>query len=107
MRVCIVLGCWGREDNNFISCSSVKNCILDITKNTTRNIDIADYLDKNFSLFDKPLYTNVHTVLWNLQEKFSELGNPVFQEKYFRQMEDFCITHKKCGVYLKLELKEV
>jgi hypothetical protein len=104
MRLILNLGCWGREDLGFTSCSAVVNPILDLTLNSKRNTDIADYLDKVYGLFDKPLYNNVHTALWNIQDKFSSKGDLVFNEKVFKLIEAFCIEHKKCGVYLKLDL---
>jgi hypothetical protein len=102
MKVELVLGCWGREQDNFYSCSGASNVILDITKNTERNILIAEFLDKVYNIFEKPLYSNVHTALWKIQDQFSEVGRPVFNDKLFKHIEEFCITHKKCGVYLKL-----
>lgn len=106
MKIMLILGCWGRERVGFIACPSIFNEILDLTKNSERNIKIKDYLDSHFKLFDRPLYNNVHTAVWNIQEKFSEKGNSVFPEEKFRYIEEFCIDHAKCGLYLRLELKE-
>lgn len=106
MRVELILGCWGREKDNFSSCSGTKNVILDITKNTEKNVLIAEFLDKVYGLFDKPLYSNVHTALWSLQDKFSEIGKPIFPVNLFKQIEEFCILHKKCGVYLRLNVQD-
>jgi len=106
MKIMLVLGCWGREEEGFCSCSGVKNCIRDLTKQTEKNKAIADYLDSNFRMFDKPLYNNVHTALWNVQDKFSEKGKPIFKESVFKRMEEFCKIHVKCGTFLRLELIE-
>lgn len=106
MNIVLVLGCWGRIDDNFCSCSSVKNNILDLSKNSARNIQIIDYLDKVYHLFDRPLYNNIHTALFNIQDKFSDVVDKVFPENMFKRMEDFCLTHYKCGLYLRLELIE-
>lgn len=106
MRVFLVLGCWGREYDGFKICGGVSNSILDITKNSERNVAIAQYLDSHFKLFDKPLYNNVHTAIWNIQDKFSTKGKPVFQDIVFRSMEEFCVVHSKCGLFLRLELEE-
>ena len=105
MKVELILGCWGREQNNFSCCSGTSNVILDITKNTEKNVAIAEFLDKVYNLFDKPLYSNAHTAIWNIQDKFSTKGKPVFQDQFFKQMEEFCILHKKCGVYLRLNMQ--
>ncbi len=106
MKIVLILGCWGREREGFVACPSISNEILDLTKNSQRNVKIKDYLDSHFKLFDRPLYNNVHTAVWNVQEKFSEKGNPVIPEVKFRYIEEFCIEHAKCGLYLRLELKE-
>ncbi|MFA5048389.1 MAG: hypothetical protein WC516_05210 [Patescibacteria group bacterium] len=106
MNVILCIGCWGRIEEEFCSCSGINNKILDLSKDTDRNIQIANYLDTIYRLFDKPLYNNVHTAVWNIQEKFSEKGKPVFKETLFKRIEDFCIMHAKCGLYLRLELKE-
>lgn len=106
MKITLILGCWGRNEDGFITCNAVSNKILDLTKETPRNADISNYLDSHLKLFDKPLYSNVHTAIWNIQEKFSLLEKPVFNEKLFRKMEEFCIVHAKCGVFLRLELEE-
>jgi len=107
MKIVLILGCWGRERDGFISCSGISNEILDLTKNSSINVKIKDYLDSNFRLFDRPLYNNVHTAIWNVQDKFSEIGKPVIQKIKFKYMEEFCVDHARCGLYLRLELKEV
>jgi len=106
MKVILMLGCWGREDFGLKKCSGVENEILDITKNSERNVEMAQYLDSHYKLFDKPLYSNIHTAIFNLQDKFSIKGKPVFEEKFFKMIEEFCIMHRKCGLYLRLDLIE-
>lgn len=106
MKILLVLGCWGREQDGFVMCGGIINRIYDLTKGSERNVSIADYLDTNFKIFDKPIYNNVHTVLWNIQDKFSVKGDSVFKEKTFKQLEEFCILHRKCGLYLRLDLIE-
>lgn len=106
MKIALILGCWGREKDDFVSCSGIANEILDLTDNSKRNVKIKDYLDSHFKLFDRPLYNNVHTAVWNVQERFSEKGDPVIPEIKFRYIEEFCIEHAKCGLFLRLELKE-
>jgi hypothetical protein len=106
MKIVLILGCWGREKEGFTSCPGIVNEILDLTKNGAREVKIKDYLDSHFKLFDRPLYNNVHTAIWNVQEKFSEKGNPVIPEIKFRYIEEFCIDHARCGLFLRLELRE-
>ena len=92
MKIILVLGCWGRVEDDFTTCGSVSNQILNLTKDSSRNADISTYLDSNFKLFDKPIYSNIHTAIWNIQEKFSIRGKPVFDERVFRRMEEFCVV---------------
>lgn len=106
MKIILILGCWGRNENGFVICDGVSNQILDLTDNSGRNEDISNYLDSHFKLFDKPLYSNVHTAIWNIQEKFSIKGKPVFEKRAFSWMEEFCLMHAKCGLFLRLELIE-
>lgn len=106
MNIILCVGCWGRTEDGFCSCNGINNRILDLSKNTERNVKIIDHLDTIYKLFDKPLYNNVHTAVWNIQEKYSEKGKPVFRESLFKRIEEFCIMHAKCGLYLRLEIKE-
>jgi len=106
MKVCLVLGCWGRKHDDFQVCRGVENEVLDITDHTERNTAIAKHLDEVYHLYDRPLYTNVHTALFSLQENFSQRGKPVFPKEYFEHMEGFCVIHAKCGLFLRLRLKE-
>lgn len=106
MKLLLILGCWGRKQKEFVCCPGVVNEILDLSKNSSLNIKIKNYLDTNFRMFDRPLYNNVHTAIWNVQDKFSEKGKPVIKEDMFRYIEEFCIDHAKCGLFLRLELRE-
>jgi len=106
MNIVLYLGCWGRKDEGLVLCSGISNPILDITDATEMNAEIVNYLDKNLQMFDRPLYNNVHTAVFNIQSKFSMAGNPVFKDKYFKLLEQFCIQHKSCGLFLRLVLVE-
>lgn len=106
MKAILVLGCWGQKEGHITLCNGIKNDILDITSSTEQNISIGQYLDNVYKLCEKPIYKNIHTALWNIQEKFSLVGKPVFNDKFFKQLEDFCIRHNRCGLYLSLELRE-
>jgi hypothetical protein len=106
MRICLVLGCWGRKHDNFQVCCGVENEILDLTDNSERNTAISKRLDDVYRLFDRPLYNNVHTAIFNLQDNFSQQGQPLFSKEFFIQLEGFCIMHTKCGLFLRLRLKE-
>ena len=101
-----MLGCWGQELEGLVFCPSIKNVILDITEKTERNKIISDYLDSNFNLFDKPLYYNVHTAVYGLNGILDNQIEKLFSENLFKCIEGFCIVHAKCGLFLRLELKE-
>ena len=102
----LILGCWGLENKDFIICPGVENEILDLSKDNEINIEIKNYLD-SVGLFDRPLFNNIHTVIFNMQNKFSYINNPVFTKDEFTNMEKFCIMHRKCGIFLKLTLREI
>jgi hypothetical protein len=106
MRVCLCLGCWGTRASGMILCPGCENEILDLTARTGRNIAIAEHLDSIHGLFDRPLYANVHTAVFSIPEKFSEKGNPVFADGMFAAVERFCVMHVRCGLFLRLRIKE-
>jgi len=86
-------------------CPGIQNRILELTTQSERNTAISDHLDSHCHLYDKPLYTNVHTALYTLQNQFSRQGNPVFPKDLFKLMETFCLMHAKCGVFMRLEME--
>lgn len=107
MKIVLVLGCWGRKHDEFQMCGGVENEILDISDSTERNIAISKHIDEVYHLFDKPMYNNVHTALFGIQENFSQAGKPVFKGELYAQLEAFCAMHSKCGLFLRLKLKEL
>lgn len=67
---------------------------------------VADHLDSVYHLFDRPLYSNVHTALYSLQERLARDGRTVFPGEQYRRLETFCVMHAKCGLFLRLRLEE-
>ena len=106
MRLCLCLGCWGASPEGFTLCSGCENEILDLSAKSERNLAIADHLDTHYKLFDHPLNNNVHTAVFSIQEKFSKRGSPVFSRDRFALMERFCVMHSRCGLFLRLRMKE-
>lgn len=106
MKITLNLGCRGRKYDNFTMCNGIINEILDITPQTQKNVELSDYLDKVYQLFDKPLNNNIHTALYNIQEKFSEKGKPIFNSERYKKLEEFCVLHAKCGLFLRLRLED-
>ena len=105
MNIYLILGCWGHEENQFTLCPSIENKILDLSKKTQINLDILNFLN-SYKLFDQILRSNVHTLIYNLQTKFSTKINKVFDNDYYKLLENFCIQHKRCGVYARLLIEE-
>jgi hypothetical protein len=105
MKTILYLGCWGTKIKEFSLCSGCENEVLDLTSNTDRNLAIFDYLDSFYGLLDHPLYNNIHTALFGVQEKFSQKGSSVFPLDKFSLMERFCVMHAKCGLFLRLKVE--
>lgn len=108
-KLYLILGCFGRIDDNFISCSSCENVILHIHPGLDNYDDIMDYLDV-CRLFDKPAFdfNTIRHVLQNLQGRFDQvsLGRKLWSEKQVELYQRFIIEHKSCGLYLKLQLTQ-
>jgi len=103
----VLLGCFGRQDDGFISCSGVENCILVVDASLTNYTEIMDYLD-GVKLFDKTIleYNSVRHIILNLQDKFDQVVKRLWTEKQFILYQKFVVDHKNCGVYLKLKMAE-
>lgn len=95
-NISLEIGCFGLKKEDFIFCPSAKNIILDLSTNNDVNLKILDFLNEKYKLINKPLYVNVHSAVWNLNNKFEIFGLK------FKLIEEFCIKHKHCGVYLKV-----
>ncbi len=106
MNVFLTLGCWGREVEGFKLCQGVQNNILDLTKKSEKNIEIVKHLDSIYGILKKPIYNNVHTAIYSIQNKFNMKGDILFSEKKLKTIETFCTMHAKCGLYLRLIIKE-
>lgn len=106
MKVILILGCWGRAEDGITACCGIENEVLDITSDSKMNVAITEYLDTNFNIFDRPIYNNIHTAVWNIQERFSDKKGAVFPKRMFERMEEFCSMHVKCGLFLRLEIQD-
>lgn len=101
----LILGCFGRQDDDFISCSGVENSILKVSPSLYKYNEMMDYFD-NCNLFDKPMfdYNQIRHVIFNLRDRYDQVTKRIFSEKNFKLYEKFTIEHKNCGLYLKLSL---
>ncbi len=100
----IVLGCFGRTDDGFTSCSGIENIILHIDPSDYHYDDMMDYLD-SLQLFDKMImnYNATRHFIHNMQEKFDMPTQRLWSEKLFKLCQKFVIDHKDCGVFVKLK----
>lgn len=101
----LVLGCFGRKDDNFVSCLGAENRILKINTSLNGYDQIMDYLE-GCKLFDKQLFdaNGVRNVISYLQNKFDQGIKRLWSEKEFTLFQKFILDHKLCGIYLKLIL---
>lgn len=105
--VYIVLGCFGRCDNDFVSCSGLRNKILFLKSSDLNFSDLMDYLD-NMRLFDRVLldYNAVRRLIFKVQNDFDLPTKKVWPEKMFMLYQKFVIDHKDCGLFIDLELND-
>jgi hypothetical protein len=103
----LILGCFGRQDNGFVSCASVENRILKITSATEHYNDIMGYLD-TCRLFDKPMFEMqaIRHFIFNMRERYDQVGagRRLWDETSFTLYQKFLIDHRLCGLYVKLVL---
>lgn len=101
------LGCFGREDDGFVSCSKVENNILLIHEKMSNYSEIMDYLD-GCKLFDRPLFdiNAIRHIVFNLKNRFIPVVKPLWNEKQFNLYQKFIIDHRNCGLFLKLNIEE-
>jgi len=97
------LGCYGRTDNGFVSCSGVQNKILKLYPELEKGAELFEYIEC-LRLFQKPLndYNAIRRVIFTIQEKYYQNLSPIWTLKQFRLIENFTLTHKSCGMYLEL-----
>lgn len=100
----IVLGCFGRTDDGFISCSGIENRILYLNKDNRNYNDIMDYLDR-CQLFEKMMldYNAVRHFIFNMLDRFDEPARRLWTEKQFQLYQKFVIDHKGCGLFIRLD----
>ncbi len=101
----IVLGCFGRTDDDFISCSGLQNTILVISQSLHNHVEIMNYLD-SCRLFDRQLldYNAIRNFVYNLYNKFDQPSRKLWSEKQFRLYQKFVIDHRDCGLFVKLDM---
>ena len=103
----VVLGCFGRQDDGFVSCGGIQNNILVIEPKMNNYTSIMDYLD-GCQLFDKTIleYNSIRHFVLNMQDRYDQVVKKLWTEKQFRLYQKFTIDHRDCGLFLKLNLIE-
>ncbi len=101
----LTLGCFGRRDDDFVSCRGVENRILRLDESLENYGEMMDYFE-SVRLFDKPMFDQnaIRHFIYNMQERFDQRLKRLWSEKYYNLLERFIISHKSCGTYVKLIL---
>lgn len=104
----LVLGCFGRVDDGFVSCACCENKILKLDPRLDNYNGIIEYLD-TCRLFDKPTFdfNAIRHVVHNMQDRFDQIasGRRLWTEKQIQLYQKFLMDHRLCGLYLKLALE--
>lgn len=103
----IVLGCFGRCDDGFVSCPGIENVILKIDPSMSNYKEMMDYFD-GLQLFDRQImdYNAVRHFINNMQKRFDLPMKKLWSEKMYLLYQKFVISNKDCGVYIALKLAE-
>jgi len=103
----IILGCFGRSDDGFVSCKSIENVILTLDPKHPSYNSIMDYLEQ-CQLFDKSIleYNAIRHFVINLGARFNSISKPLWSEKKYKLYQKFVIDHRDCGCFVKLKLDE-
>jgi hypothetical protein len=106
-NVYLILGCYGRTENEFVLCPSINNRILKIDDTLIHIDEIMDYFD-SIKLFDRPLLDNnsINHLIYNLQDRFDQKIKRLWTDHQYNLIERFMHMHKPCGLYSQLILVE-
>jgi hypothetical protein len=101
----LVLGCFGREDDGFVSCRGIENRILKIDTSLVYFEEVMDYFD-SVRLFDRHMLDSnaIRHLIYNLQDRFDQKVRRLWNENRYNLLERFLHNHKQCGLYAKLIL---
>ena len=108
-QLLLLLGCFGRSDNGFVSCRGCENCILKMNERIYHYNEMMDYFD-TCRLFDKRIYEQsaIRHFLYNMQERFDQVavGKPLWSVAEYNLYEKFVVEHRHCGCYIRLDFKD-
>jgi hypothetical protein len=108
-KINVILGCFGRTEDGFVSCRGCENSILEVTPSIDHFNDMMDYFE-SCRLFDRPMFemTPIRHFIFNMQDRFDQLsiGRKLWSEKKFNLYQKFILDHRFCGLYIKLVLNK-
>lgn len=99
----LVLGCFGRRDEDFISCTGVSNRILCVDGSLQHFDEMCEYLE-GIRLFDKPTFdlNAIRHIIFNMQDRYPQGPQPLWKQNKFNLMERFILDHRGCGTFMRL-----
>lgn len=103
----VILGCFGRNDDGFVSCSGCENRILKVDNHIEQYNEMMAYFDA-CRLFDRPMFefSAINHFIKNMQDRFDQVtaGKRLWSEKNYHLYQKFIIDHRMCGLYIRLVL---
>ena len=98
MKAVVILGCDGRQDEEFHFCNGVENIVVDLEKAQLEEnyLDLIKYLDKVAGVFDGICFSM--NKISNSMYKMHELG--FISEKQYQYVTHFYQLHQRCGLKL-------
>ena len=103
-KINVILGCFGLTIDNFVYCNSTENTILIVDVSLYNYSKIMDYLEV-CRLFDKPLLdlNAIRHFIFNIHDRYDQVVKPIWPIKNYELYQKFIISHKDCGVFIKLD----
>ncbi len=103
MKTIIILGCEGREDNNFKFCNGVENILIDLEETMFDDSydALLEYMDKVVKIFDAPCCKS--NIVSNALYKMYELS--FFDDVRYKYISHFYRMHERCGLIMKAKFK--
>ena len=105
-EIFLILGCFGLNENDFISCLACENNILKINSSSEYYPEMMDCLDK-YKLFDNPMLDSngIRNFLSIFRDNFNRIDQILWSENKVKSIYKFINNHKECGLYLKLSFE--
>ena len=105
LKAYLVLGCNGlTSPDKFVYCKGIQNPIIDLTRlPEDKYTKILDFFDTACDLFNAPIndYNKCVNTLSLLYKSYD-----AYDQKMLTHIQSFIKTHRDCGIWLMLVLKE-